>query len=125
LNENALEIKEFPLKPRHIAELIELIESGAINNSIANQKVFPALVEHPELSAKELAEKNNWIQESDTGALEGFIEKAITKFPAKVEAYKAGNKNLLGLFMGEVMKASKGKADPNVTSSLLREKLEQ
>jgi aspartyl-tRNA(Asn)/glutamyl-tRNA(Gln) amidotransferase subunit B len=125
LNENALEIKEFPLKPRHIAELIELIESGAISNSIANQKVFPALVEHPELSAKELAQKNNWIQESDTGALEGFINEAIAKFPAKVEAYKAGNKNLLGLFMGEVMKASKGKADPNVTSSLLREKLEQ
>ncbi|MFT5668907.1 MAG: aspartyl-tRNA(Asn)/glutamyl-tRNA(Gln) amidotransferase subunit B [Vicingaceae bacterium] len=125
LNENALEIKEFPLKPKHIAELIELIESGAISNSIANQKVFPALVEHPELSAKELAQKNNWIQESDTGALEGFINEAIAKFPAKVEAYKAGNKNLLGLFMGEVMKASKGKADPNVTSSLLREKLEQ
>ena len=125
LNENALEIKEFPLKPKHIAELIELIESGAISNSIANQKVFPALVEHPELSAKELAQKNNWIQESDTGTLEGFINEAIAKFPAKVEAYKAGNKNLLGLFMGEVMKASKGKADPNVTSSLLREKLEQ
>ncbi|MFT6947750.1 MAG: aspartyl-tRNA(Asn)/glutamyl-tRNA(Gln) amidotransferase subunit B [Vicingaceae bacterium] len=125
LNENALEIKEFPLKPKHIAELIELIESGAISNSIANQKVFPALVEHPELSAKELAQKNNWIQESDTEALEGFINEAIAKFPAKVEAYKAGNKNLLGLFMGEVMKASKGKADPNVTSSLLREKLEQ
>ncbi|MFT4755875.1 MAG: aspartyl-tRNA(Asn)/glutamyl-tRNA(Gln) amidotransferase subunit B [Vicingaceae bacterium] len=125
LNENALEIKEFPLKPKHIAELIDLIESGAINNSIANQKVFPALVEHPELSAKTLAEKNNWIQESDTEALEGFINEAIAKFPAKVEEFRAGNKNLLGLFMGEVMKASKGKADPKVTSNLLREKLEQ
>ncbi|MFT6167659.1 MAG: aspartyl-tRNA(Asn)/glutamyl-tRNA(Gln) amidotransferase subunit B [Vicingaceae bacterium] len=124
LNENALEIKDFPLTPKHIADLIDLIESGAINNSIANQKVFPALIEQPELSAKELAEKNNWIQESDTGALDGFIEEALSKFPDKVEAYKAGNKNLLGLFMGEVMKASKGKADPQVTSNLLRKKLE-
>ena len=63
-------------------------------------------------------------QESDTGALDGFIDEALSKFPEKVEAYKAGNKNLLGLFMGEVMKASKGKADPKVTSNLLRKKLE-
>ena len=124
LNENAIEINDFPLTPAHIAELIDLIESGAINNSIANQKVFPALIEQPELTAKELAEKNNWIQESDTGALDGFIAEALSKFPDKVEAYKAGNKNLLGLFMGEVMKASKGKDDHKVTSNLLREKLE-
>ena len=57
LNENALDIKDLPLTPKHIAGLIELIDSGAINNSIANQKVFPALVKQPELSAKELAEK--------------------------------------------------------------------
>jgi len=125
LNEVAIDIKKFPLTPKHIAELIELIESGAINNSIANQKVFPALIAQPEFTAKELAEKNNWIQESDTGALDGFIEQALLKFPDKVVAYKDGNKNLLGLFMGEVMKASKGKADPKLTSTLLREKLEQ
>ena len=125
LNENAIEIKQFPLKPKQIAELIELIESGEISNSIANQKVFPALIENPNLSAKELAVKNNWIQESDAGALEEFIEIALSKFPEKVKAYKDGNKNLLGLFMGEVMKASKGKADPKLTSKLLREKLEQ
>lgn len=124
LNENALEIKNFPLQPKHIVELIEMIESGDINNSIAVQKVFPALIEHPELSAKEIAAKNNWIQESDTGALEGFIDSVLAKFPDKVAAYKEGNKNLLGLFMGEVMKASKGQADPKVTSSLLRKKLE-
>ena len=125
LNEYALEIKDFPLTPKHIAELIELIESGDINNSIATQKVFPALIEQPGLSAKEIATKNNWIQESDTGALEGFIDLALSKFPDKVKAYQEGNKNLLGLFMGEVMKASKGQADPKVTSNLLRQKLEK
>ncbi|MBL4710857.1 MAG: Asp-tRNA(Asn)/Glu-tRNA(Gln) amidotransferase subunit GatB [Flavobacteriales bacterium] len=125
LNENSFEISQLPIKPSHIAELIQLIESGEINNSIANQKIFPALIENPELSAKEIASQNNWIQESDSNALEGFIDSALSKFPDKVEAYKAGNKNLLGLFMGEVMKASKGKADPKVTSQLLRKKLDE
>ena len=125
LNEYALEIRQFPLTPKHIAELIELIESGDINNSIATQKVFPALIEQPNLTAKEIAIQNNWIQESDTNALEGFIDVALAKFPDKVKAYQEGNKNLLGLFMGEVMKASKGQADPKVTSNLLRQKLEK
>lgn len=125
LNENSLEINQLPIKPNHIAELIQMIESGEINNSIANQKVFPALIEHPELSAKEIASKNNWIQESDSTALEEFVEIALAKFPDKVNAYKSGNKNLLGLFMGEVMKASKGKADPKITSQLLRNKLDE
>jgi len=125
LNENAIDIQNFPLKPIQIAEIIALIESNEINNSIANQKVFPALIEQPELSAKEIAIQNNWIQESDTGALEGFILEVLAKYPDKVDAYKAGNKNLLGLFMGEVMKASKGKADPKMTSQLLRRKLDE
>ena len=54
-----------------------------------------------------------------------IIEEILSKFTDKVEAYKNGNKNLLGLFMGEVMKASKGKADPKVTSQLLKEILEK
>ena len=124
LNENALTIQQFPIKPVQIAELIELIDSGKISNSIANQKIFPYLIDQPDTKPSVIAEENNWIQESDSNALEGFIDEALAKFPAKVEAYKSGNKNLLGLFMGEVMKASKGKADPKLTNQLLREKLE-
>ena len=125
LNENALSIDEFPLSPQHIADLIAMIESNEINNSIATQKVFPSLIKDPTLSAKEVATKNNWIQESDSNALDGFIEAALEKYPDKVEAYKAGNKNLLGLFMGEVMKISKGKADPKLSSQLIRQKLDE
>jgi aspartyl-tRNA(Asn)/glutamyl-tRNA(Gln) amidotransferase subunit B len=125
LNENALSIEDFPLHPKTIAEIIELIDEGSINNSIANQKVFPALVEKPKASARSIAESNNWIQESNTDTIDQFIEEAIAKFPQKVEEYKNGKTALLGLFMGEVMKSSKGKADPKVTSQLLKEKLEQ
>jgi aspartyl-tRNA(Asn)/glutamyl-tRNA(Gln) amidotransferase subunit B len=124
LNENALDIQNFTVPAKHLAELIGMIEGNEISNSIANQKIFPVMVEQAELSPKEIAVKNNWLQESDTGALESFIDEAIAKYPDKVTAYQNGNKNLLGLFMGEVMKASKGKADPKLTNQLLREKLE-
>mgnify|MGYP001562587182 CR=1 FL=1 len=125
LNENALTIQEFPIKPAQIAEIIEMIDAGKISNSIANQKIFPYLIEQPNAKPSVIAEENNWIQESDSSALESFIDAALAQFPDKVEAYRAGNKNLLGLFMGQVMKSSKGKADPKLTNQLLREKLEQ
>jgi aspartyl-tRNA(Asn)/glutamyl-tRNA(Gln) amidotransferase subunit B len=124
LNENALTIQQFSIKPDQIAEIIKMIDDGKISNSIANQKIFPYLIEQPNARPNAIAEENNWIQESDSSALEGFIDSALAKFPDKVAAYKAGNKNLLGLFMGDVMKSSKGKADPKLTNQLLREKLE-
>ena len=65
------------------------------------------------------------IQDSDSDAILGFVKQAIAKFPDKAEAYKGGKKNLLGLFMGEVMKLSRGKADPKSTNQLLREELEK
>ena len=83
------------------------------------------MVKNPEQSAEEIAKNNNWIQDSDSSSLEGFIQEAISKYPDKAAAYKAGNKNLLGLFMGEVMKISKGKADPKISNQLLREALEK
>lgn len=123
LNENALGIEEFKVRAEDIAEIIDLIDSNKISNSIANQKIFPFLVEHPELTPLKIAEQHNWIQESDSSAIDEYINAAVEKFPDKVKAYQAGNKNLLGLFMGEVMKSSKGKADPKMATALLKEKL--
>jgi aspartyl-tRNA(Asn)/glutamyl-tRNA(Gln) amidotransferase subunit B len=125
LNEKAIHINDFQIKPKQIAEIIEMVDSGETSNTIANQKIFPALMKAPGASPKKLAKENNWIQESNSDALVEFIEEALQKFPDKVEEYKAGKKGLMGLFMGEVMKSSKGKADPKMTSQLLKEKLEQ
>ena len=125
LNENAIIINQFPIKPEKIAGLIDLIDSGKINNSIGAQKVFPAMLSNPEQTAEEIAKTNNWIQDSDSSSIEGYIAAAISKYPEKVVAYKEGNKNLLGLFMGEVMKLSQGKADPKLTSQLLKTELEK
>jgi aspartyl-tRNA(Asn)/glutamyl-tRNA(Gln) amidotransferase subunit B len=78
-----------------------------------------------DLSAEEIAKKNNWIQESDTDALQDFVQQALEKYPEKVEEYKNGKKGLIGLFMGEVMKLSRGKADPKIANKLVREALEK
>jgi aspartyl-tRNA(Asn)/glutamyl-tRNA(Gln) amidotransferase subunit B len=124
LNKNAIELSEFNLNARQIAELIRLVDEGVVSNAVAEQKLFPAMVEQPAKGAKELAAELNVIQSSDADFIDDLIARALEAYPDKVEEYKAGKKGLLGLFMGEVMKHSGGKADPKVTSQKLREKLE-
>ena len=72
-----------------------------------------------------IAKANNWIQESDNIALQEWIDAAVAKYPEKVAEYKEGKKGLIGLFMGEVMKLSKGKADPKLANQLVKEALEK
>jgi aspartyl-tRNA(Asn)/glutamyl-tRNA(Gln) amidotransferase subunit B len=83
------------------------------------------MLEEHHLSALQLAEKLNLLQESNTDELNKWIADALAKYPEKIEEYKAGKKSLTGLFMGEVMKASKGKADPKAATKLLIEALEK
>jgi aspartyl-tRNA(Asn)/glutamyl-tRNA(Gln) amidotransferase subunit B len=125
LNENALHIEDFKIKPKQIAELIALIDENKISHSAASQKVFPAMLTEPEKNPAEIAQSLNVIQESDSTALQALVDQAIAKFPEKVIEYKNGKVTLLGLFMGEVMKLSKGKADPKVASQLVKETLDR
>jgi aspartyl-tRNA(Asn)/glutamyl-tRNA(Gln) amidotransferase subunit B len=76
-------------------------------------------------TADKIATDNNWIQESDSDALGDYIKLAIAKYPEKAKDYKEGKKGLIGLFMGEVMKLSKGQADPKLANQLLRNQLEK
>ncbi|KAB2913195.1 MAG: Asp-tRNA(Asn)/Glu-tRNA(Gln) amidotransferase subunit GatB [Bacteroidetes bacterium] len=124
LNENALDMDDFTLPASAIASLIQLIDEGKISHSAASQKVFPVLVQNPTKSPLQIAEELNILQESDSGFIQEAIKAAVAKFPEKVAEYKAGKESLLGLFMGEVMKQSKGKADPKVASQLLKEYLD-
>ncbi|MCA0428618.1 MAG: Asp-tRNA(Asn)/Glu-tRNA(Gln) amidotransferase subunit GatB [Bacteroidetes bacterium] len=125
LNEQALDIRDFVLQPARIADLINLIDEGRISHSVASQRIFPAMLEEHHLSPLQLAEKMNLIQESNADELQTWIDQALAKYPEKVQEYKAGKKSLTGLFMGEVMKFSKGKADPKMASKLLTETLEK
>lgn len=125
LNEKAVAITAFPLAPKVIANLLQLVEDNKVSFNVASSKLLNALFEQPNENVETLAQKMNLIQESDEDFIQELIEKVLAQFPDKVAAYKAGNKNLLGLFMGQVMKASKGKADPKVASKMIQEQLER
>lgn len=125
LNEQAVEMDAFPLSPSSIAELVRLVEEGKINNSTASQRLFPALIASPESSPMDLARELNLLIENTSDDLAEFIREALQKYPEKVTEYKQGKKSLVGLFMGEVMKLSKGKVDAKLANKLLTEELEK
>jgi aspartyl-tRNA(Asn)/glutamyl-tRNA(Gln) amidotransferase subunit B len=83
------------------------------------------MIENPTQSVLNIAEQLNVIQQSDSGELQKWIDEALAKFPEKVIEYKAGKISLVGLFMGEVMKLSKGKADPKIANKLVQETLDK
>ncbi len=124
LNENAIHLNQFPVTATRICELIELIDSGKVSHTLALQQIFPKLIEQPTLSPLKIAEENNLISVSDADSLTEYVLQAIAKYPDKVTEYRAGKVNLAALFMGEVMKLSKGKADPKLASILVKKYLE-
>lgn len=124
LNENGLDIKRFEIKPTTIAAIIALIDDGKISSTAA-QQVFKELIKQPSAEPFQIAQDLNLIQESDTSTIEPIVDEVLGKYPEKVQEYKEGKKSLLGMFMGEVMKASKGKADPKVATELIKKKLEE
>jgi len=115
----------FPVAPRALAALIELVDQGKVSYTMAAQRVFPELLKDPERSPVEVAQELNLIQNSDRDSILPIIEEILKEFPLKVEEYKNGKKGIVSMFMGEVMKRSKGKADPKIASELLNKKLEQ
>jgi len=125
LNERAMNFSEFALGPQKLAEIIQLIDSGKISNAAASQTLFPKLIGSPEKSAEELAKELDLFQNSDSSALQSIVDEALSKLPAKVAEYKSGKVGLLGLFVGEAMKLSKGKGDPKLLNQLVKETLEK
>lgn len=123
LNDQALEIDDLKIPQAALAELIQLIDEGKTNFSVASQKIFPEMIKHPEKSPLAIAQELNLIQNSNEDELSVFCDQALAMYPDKVAEYKAGKKGVLGLFMGEVMKLSGGKADPKSASQLLTKKL--
>jgi aspartyl-tRNA(Asn)/glutamyl-tRNA(Gln) amidotransferase subunit B len=123
LNEHATVIENFPVKAERIAELMSMVKEGIVSHSAASTKIFDAIAQNPDESPRAVAERMNLIQQSDVGLVNHYIEKTIAENPDKVKAYKNGKKGLIGFFMGEVMKLSKGSLDPNVANKLLSEAL--
>jgi len=124
LNENGKDLNSLGLKAGNLAGLIKLVDSGKINNTTAAQKLFPAMLASPGKTAETLAAELNLLISSNTIDVNRFIQDAIAKYPDKVIEYQKGKKGVLGLFMGEIMKISKGKIDPKQTNQLLIKELE-
>ena len=124
LNENIDQTaNDFPVSAEQLGKLILMVEKNSVSYSIATQKILPILLKNPEQNPETIAIENNWLQNSDSASLEQIIDEVLAAMPDKVAEYQKGKKGLLGLFVGEVMKKSKGTADPKITNQLVVSKL--
>lgn len=123
LKERELTTEEIPISPKNLADLVGLIQKGTISGKIA-KKVLAKMFDEPEKTPDVIVEENGWAQMNDTAALEGIIEKIIEENPKSVEDIKGGNKKAYGFLTGQVMKATKGQANPQEANRIIREKVE-
>jgi aspartyl-tRNA(Asn)/glutamyl-tRNA(Gln) amidotransferase subunit B len=123
LNEAGLDFTSLSLAPSTLASLIQVIDDGQLNFSVAASKILPQLLDGKKTDILAVATALNLLQVNDTDTLEVWVDAAIASMPDKVIEYQNGKKGLIGLFIGEVKKISKGQADPNKVSSLLAQKL--
>lgn len=122
LNEQSITIQDFPLSATRLAELLDLRASDKVS-STAKQTIFNAMLEQG-YSAQELAEKLNLLQVSDSNYMDDLVKQVIEANPDEAARYKEGKKQLMGFFVGQVMKASKGKANPKMANELVRKYLD-
>lgn len=122
LKEEKLAITESKLTPENLVELVQLIEKGTISNNIGKQIIFTMLKEGT--SASQIVEKQGLSQISDEGALKEIVQKIVSSNPEQVDAYKGGKVQLFGFFVGQVMKETKGRANPKTVNDLLKELLD-
>jgi len=123
LNADAKEIDDSPIKPDRLAGLIKMIDNGVISIKIA-KTVFEEMYKNGK-DAETVVQEQGLVQVSDTGAIETIIDEVIKANPGQAADYKAGKDKLFGFFVGQVMKASKGKANPDVVNELLKKKLSE
>lgn len=121
LKEQKLSINETKLTPENLVELISLIEKATISNNIGKQIIVEMMETGEKASA--IVEKKGLSQISDTGAIKEIAQKIIDANPSQVEAYRGGKDKLFGFFVGQVMKETKGRANPQSVNQILKELL--
>ncbi|MCI5888522.1 MAG: Asp-tRNA(Asn)/Glu-tRNA(Gln) amidotransferase subunit GatB [Brachyspira sp.] len=119
LKEEHIEISDTKLTPENLAELISLIEKKTISNNIGKQIIIDMMKDGTK--ASEIVEKRGLSQISDEGAIKEICQKVVDSNPDNVEKYKSGKTQLLGFFVGQVMKETKGRANPKVVNDLMKE----
>ena len=124
LNEKTLRDRQFPISAPMLGKLISLVDDGTLSQTAA-QQIFGLMTEHPGANPADLAQQHGLIQNRNTDALQTLVEEVLAAWPDKVEQYRKGKKNLLGMFVGEAMKRSKGSADPKLVNELVIKTLQQ
>lgn len=122
LKEEKLGINETKLTPENLVELVNLIEKGTISNNIGKQIILTMLKDGT--PASQIVEKQGLSQISDEGAIKEIVQKIVDSNPEQVAAYKGGKVQLFGFFVGQVMKETKGRANPKTVNDLLKELLD-
>ena len=121
LKDGSISPKDSPVKPQQLAELLTLIKNGTISNKIAKE-IFPEIYRTGASPAQYVKEKG-LLQISDEGAIEQIIDGILARSPREVADFKAGKEKLLGFFVGQAMKETKGKANPALLNEILLKKL--
>ena len=121
LNEKEMEAEEIPFTGKELAKLVELIEKGTISSAIG-KKVITELFENPK-DPEEIIKEKGWIQISDEGAIKEVVMKVLENNPQSVADYKAGKDKALGFLVGQAMKETKGKANPQMLNKMFLEEL--
>jgi len=121
LKKEGRDITECPVSPAALIELLKLIESGTISGNIA-KGVFEEMYQ-TQNSATSIVEKKGLKQITDSSAIEKIVEEVLQANPSQVEELKGGKEKVLGFLVGQVMKLSKGKANPGMVNKLIKEKI--
>ena len=122
LNTLGKSIDESPVSPENLARLLALVEDGRISGKIA-KTVFDEMGQSGK-PAEQIVKEKDLVQITDTDAIDDVVSTTISEHPKEVEAYKKGKTKLLGFFVGQVMKITKGKANPKMVNEILKQKLE-
>ena len=120
---NKLSFSQLQLSPENLAEMINMISKSTISGKIAKE-ILPELIEK-NISPKNLVEEKGLAMISDSASILPIIDQLIIEYPKEVESFKNGKTKLLGFFVGQLMKRTKGKADPKLANKLLSEKLNE
>jgi aspartyl-tRNA(Asn)/glutamyl-tRNA(Gln) amidotransferase subunit B len=121
LNAQEKTIEDSPVSAGDLADLLALVEEGAISGKIA-KTVFEQMAQTGK-PARQIVEEKGLIQITDTDAIDGLVAEVVARHPKEAEAYQNGKTKLLGFFVGQVMQATKGQANPKMVNAILKKKL--
>jgi len=121
LKRDEREIEECPVPAPSLAQLLNLIDGGLISGKIA-KSVFEEMYRTGK-TADVVVKEKGWVQVTDVSAIEKSVDEILAKNPKEVEEYKKGKEKLLGFFVGQIMKATQGRANPQLVNELLKKKL--